>query len=82
MNKMANYHVTRNTDGSWNALRENAERASGVYRTQEDAESEAKDLATNSGGGEVRVHGLDGKIRDSDTIPPARDPFPPKDIKH
>ena len=32
--------------------------------------------------GEVRIHGLDGRIRDSDTIPPARDPFPPRDKRH
>lgn len=34
------------------------------------------------GGGEVRIHGRDGKIRDSDTVPPGRDPHPPKDTRH
>jgi hypothetical protein len=42
----------------------------------------AKELAANSGGGEVRIHGLDGKIRDSDTVKPGNDPNPPKDNKH
>ena len=31
--------------------------------------------------GEVRIHGRDGKIRDSDTIAPGNDPNPSKDTK-
>lgn len=77
-----NYHVTRNPDGSWNARRENAERASGIYNTQNEAEQHAKEFSRNMGGGEVRIHGEDGKIRDSDTVAPALDPDPPKDKKH
>lgn len=42
----------------------------------------AKQFAENSGGGEVRIRGLNGKIRDSDTVPPAIDPNPPKDKIH
>lgn len=33
----------------------------------------------DSGGGELVTHGTDGKIRDSDTVPPGHDPFPPRD---
>jgi hypothetical protein len=33
-------------------------------------------------GGEVVIHGPDGRIRDKDTMPPAKDPNPPKDTKH
>jgi hypothetical protein len=33
------------------------------------------------GGGEVKIHGTDGKIRDSRTVPPGNDPFPPRDKK-
>lgn len=76
---MANYHVTKNPGGGWNALRENAGRASGTYDTQRQAEHEAKIFSANSGGGEVRIHGQDGKIRDSDTVAPGNDPCPPKD---
>lgn len=76
---MANYHVVKNNDGGWKILREGAERASGFENTQIEAEFEAKRLTSNLGGGEVRTHGLDGKIRDSDTVKPARDPFPPRD---
>ncbi len=50
--------------------------------TQKEAEKIAKQFSGNSGGGEVRIHGLDGKIRDSDTVPPGNDPNPPKDKKH
>jgi hypothetical protein len=28
------------------------------------------------------IHGRDGRIRDSDTVPPAKDPHPPRDTKH
>ena len=78
---MANYHVSKNPKGGWNYKREGADRASGNVKTQTQAEREAKRLSSRTGGGEVRIHGLDGKIRDSDTIPPARDPNPPKDKK-
>jgi len=79
---MANYHVVQNDEGGWSPRRAGATRPSGNYNTQRDAEQEAKRLASNSGGGEVRIHGRDGKIRDSDTVPPANDPFPPRDKKH
>lgn len=78
---MANYHVVKSDDG-WKILREGAERASGFEDTQVEAEFEAKRLASNLGGGEVRIHGLDGKIRDSDTVKPGNDPNPPKDQKY
>ena len=64
---MANYHVVRNDEGEWGPLREGAKRISNYANTQSEAELEAKRLAANSGGGEVRIHGLDGKKSDSDT---------------
>lgn len=79
---MANYHVTKNPNKRWNVHREGAQRVSSSFKTQKDAEREAKRLSSNSGGGEVRIHGVDGKIRDSDTIKPAKDPNPPKDKVH
>lgn len=80
---MANYHVSKDKDsGEWRIKREGADRAADVAPTQKEAEGIAKDLAGKSGGGEVRIHGLDGKIRDSDTVSPANDPYPPKDTKH
>jgi len=80
---MPNYHVIKNRDtGSWSVKRAGASRVSGVFSTQREAESSAKKYAHNTGGGEVRIHGLDGRIRDSDTVSPARDPNPPKDRKY
>jgi hypothetical protein len=43
------------------------------------AEDRARAILRNSGGGELITHGTDGKIRDSDTVPPGNDPFPPRD---
>ena len=82
MKIVANYYVTKNPDGTWNAKREHSERAGGVYDTQSEAERQAKEFSANSGGGEVRIQGRDGRFRDSDTVAPGHDPNPPKDTKH
>ncbi len=72
--RRTNMHVTRGPDG-WRVKRAGAKRASAVERTQEQAEAAAKRLTGRSGGGEVRVHRADNnRIRESDTVPPARDP--------
>lgn len=81
---MANYHVT-NPKGSkeWRVVKEGGKRASDTAPTQAAAERRAKELAGRSGGGEVRIHRPNGgPIRDSDTVAPGRDPFPPRDKKH
>lgn len=79
---MANYFVTKHQSGDgWAVKRAGAKRASGVYRTQRVAEMAAKAFCGRSGGGEVRIRDERGKIRDSDTVPPGNDPFPPKDTK-
>jgi Uncharacterized protein conserved in bacteria (DUF2188) len=76
---MSNYHVMRRPDGSWEDKREHAERAAGLYETQAEAIAGAEQHAHNSGGGEVKIHRADNnKIRESYTIPPAKDPYPPK----
>lgn len=74
-------HVTKHPDGGWQAKKAGAIRASGKTRTQAQAEALAKSVLSNQGGGEVRIHGRDGKIRDSDTVAPGNDPNPPKDRK-
>ncbi|MEA3426554.1 MAG: DUF2188 domain-containing protein [Bacteroidota bacterium] len=80
---MANYHVSKDKDtGKWNIQKEGGQRSSGSADTQKAAEKQAKEYAANSGGGEVRIHGLDGKIRDSDTVEPGNDPSSSKDTKH
>lgn len=77
-----NYHITRNPNGGWDAKAAGSKRASSHHGTQSEAEAAAKRYAGNHGGGEVRVHGRDGAIRDSDAVPPARDPNPPRDKRH
>lgn len=76
---MSNYHVSKRSDGKWQAKKEGANRAGRIFKTQREAEKAAKEFSANSCGGEVRIHGLDGKIRDSDTVAPGNDLNPPKD---
>lgn len=76
-----NRHVTPTDDGRWAVRREGAERASGIFDTQAEATARAREIEWNTGGGEVVIHGTDGRIRDSDTVPPGHDPFPPRDEK-
>ena len=58
------------------------ELAAGLYDTQSDAIADATQMLRNSGGGELIVKGLDGKIRSKDTIAPGNDPCPPRDKEH
>ena len=68
--------------GDWAVVKPGAERASGIFSTQKEAESRAKEIVGNLGGGEVRIQGRDGRWRDSDTVSPGNDPFPPRDKRH
>lgn len=73
--------VVKHPEG-WAVKKAGAERASEVLPTQLKAEKRAKEIVSQLGGGEVRIQGQDGKWRDSDTVPPGNDPFPPRDKKH
>jgi hypothetical protein len=75
-------YVVKNPDGGWDVKGPNADRASGHFDKQSEAEGRAKEIVGNLGGGEVRIQGRDGQWRDSDTVPPGNDPNPPKDKKH
>lgn len=77
-----NRHVVKAPGGGWDVKKPGSQRASAHEKTQAAATERAKDIVGNQGGGEVRIHGLDGKIRDSDTVAPGRDPFPPRDARH
>lgn len=80
---MANYHISKDKETKmWNVQKEGGAKSSGSVESQKQAEKMAKKFASNSGGGEVRIHGLDGKIRDSDTVSPGNDPRSIKDKKH
>ena len=75
-------HVVKNPDSGWDVKAPGASRASSHHDTQAHAESGAKEIVGNLGGGEVVIHGRDGRIRDSDTVPPGNDPNPPRDARH
>jgi len=68
--------------GGWAVKAPGAKRASAVRHTQVEAEAVAKGIVENLGGGEVTTSGRDGRFRDSDTVAPGNDPFPPRDRKH
>jgi len=69
--------VVPNPDGGWDVKKPGAARASAHYDKQSDAVDRARDILKNDGGGELRTHGRDGKIRSADTIG-RKDPYPPK----
>ncbi len=74
-------HVVK--DGQqWAVKKPGSNEPESRHRTQANAERRAKEQVRREGGGEVRIHGRDGRIRDSDTVAPGRDPFPPRDTKH
>lgn len=74
-------HVVPNPEGGWDVTKPDASRASSHSDTQAEAVDRAREIVRNAGGGEVVTHGRDGRIRDSDTVPPGNDPFPPRDKK-
>jgi len=74
-------HVVPDGKGGWEVKAPNAQRASAKAPTQAAAEDRAREIVGRSGGGEVVTHRPDGRIRDSDTVPPGHDPNPPKDTK-
>ena len=82
MSKKQDRMVYRRQDGHWANQRNDAERASSLHRTQAEAESAAREMLRNQGGGELTTAGRDGRIRSKDTIAPGNDPNPPRDREH
>ncbi|MGA9762388.1 MAG: DUF2188 domain-containing protein [Gaiellaceae bacterium] len=76
-----NRHIVLNPEGGWDVVKPHAERASGHFDTQSEAYGRGREIVGNLGGGEVIIHGQDGRIRNSNTIG-RPDPFPPEDRKH
>jgi hypothetical protein len=77
-----NRTVSKRPDGNWANQLDGADRASSLHPTQADAAAAAKQMLQNAGGGELKIKGVDGKIRSKDTIPPGNDPNPPRDKEH
>ena len=79
MGKQSDRHVVKDPDGGWNVKAPGSDRASSHHETQQAAIDRAREIVHNAGGGEVVIHDRQGRIRDSDTVPPGHDPFPPRD---
>ncbi len=71
-------HVVPSPNGGWDVKAPGAQRSSAHTRTQSQAEQRATEIVRNQGGGEVVTHRPNGQIRNSDTVPPGNDPFPPR----
>ena len=80
MGRNDRFVVKHGTD--WAVKRAGGAAPESVHHKQSDAERQAKNTVRDLGGGEVRIQGRDGRWRDSDTVAPGRDPFPPRDKKH
>ncbi|MFD3640710.1 DUF2188 domain-containing protein [Streptomyces griseus] len=66
--------VSKRDDG-WAVTKPGAERASAaVLPTQAAAVARAKEILANDGGGELRVRGKNGQVREQNTVPPGSDP--------
>ncbi len=81
MSEDSNRHVVTNPEGGWDVVKPNADRSSAYLQTQADAVELTREIVENFGGGEVVIHRRDGRIRDSDTVPPGNDPNPPRDSR-
>ncbi|MFD4814657.1 DUF2188 domain-containing protein [Streptomyces sp. NPDC058418] len=58
----------------WVVTTPGADRASAVLPTQAAAVARAKEILANNGGGELRVRGKNGQVREQNTVPPGNDP--------
>ncbi|MDO3383843.1 DUF2188 domain-containing protein [Gilvimarinus algae] len=82
MSKDRDRTVFQRPNGTWVNKRNDAGKASSVHATQKAAESSARQMLTNQGGGELTTMGRNGRIRSKDTIGAGNDPVPPKDKEH
>lgn len=67
-------HVVPRGNG-WAVQRSGAERASGIFTTQQEAIERAREIARRNGA-ELYIHGTDGRIRERSSF--GKDPLPPK----
>lgn len=70
--------VVRRPDGTWAVEKPGAQRASATAATQAEAVQRGTEILAKDGGGELRVHGTNGQVRDQRTVAPGNDPYPPK----
>lgn len=65
--------VTPHENG-WAVTKPGSERASAVLPTQAEAIARAREIVSNEGGGEVRIRGKNGQVREQNTVPRGNDP--------
>ena len=70
MSRGNNRHIIQRSDGVWANTVEGRKRATSLHETQADAVRSARNALRNAGGGELIIHGADGKVRQKDTVPP------------
>jgi hypothetical protein len=66
--------VQRRDDGGYEVRKANSVRASAVTTTQSAAIHAGRRILSKDGGGELQIRGLNGQIRQQDTIRPGNDP--------
>ncbi len=77
MSEGKSLHIVPATSG-WAVKEEGQSTPSSTHRTQSEAARVATEiLQDRDGGGEVLIHGTDGRIRERNTIN-RKDPFPPR----
>lgn len=74
MSKGQDRTISRRPDGTWANKRNDASRATSIHQTQSAAQDAARDNLKNQGGGELITKGVNGRIRDKDTVSPGNDP--------
>lgn len=70
--------VSKRESGEWANKRDGGARASSLHSTQKQAEKAAREQLKSEGGGELKIKDEQGRIRAKDTVPPAKDPYPPR----
>ena len=68
MRRSTNRRVVQTADGRWAVTAPNAQR-SVKHCTEQQAVTAAKRIVQSKGGGEIRIYGKDGRIRESVAVP-------------
>lgn len=66
--------VTPSSKGGWDVREPGSSRASSHHDTQQKAIDAGRRVLKNQGGGELRIKGRDGRVREQDTVPRGNDP--------
>ena len=64
--------VGPSSDGRWQVKKPGSDRASSTHDTQTAAIDRARQILSNTGGGELTIQNRKGVIRDSDTVAPRK----------